>query len=349
MLQTNQAILTQSAQTIDTALKNAGTFCLDLSMKENISSLLYVRQPLDDLQRYQISETLRKDLKNVASPRYFSAYFICFNYGDFVLTPSARYMPEIAYQSYFARSPYSFEGWRALMKERHFQQTLDLGETLLYLQTIPYTGTQAAANIAVLLDKEQLLALLSGIEWVERGMFFAVDETGKVVLTNRSPAAWEELGLGLSGHEMPEGRLRGKKMVASCCSSENGWSYYLVMDNDYLKTANEGKESHNTVLLERILRYLWENYSDSGLNNEQIAREIDISPAYLSRFFKQQTGEGLLSTISRIRIEEAKSCWAGRNGRRSPGWGRPSGSKMSPPLSASLKNMKASRPVNIPA
>ncbi|MCI8443083.1 MAG: helix-turn-helix domain-containing protein [Provencibacterium sp.] len=239
MLQTNQAILTQSAQMLDNAVKNTGTFCLELSMKENISSLLYIRQPLDDSHRYQVSEAIRKELRSLSPPRYFSDYFIYYNYGGFALSPAARYTPEITYQTYFASSACSFEQWLGLMGERHFQQVLDLGDSLLYLQTLPYTGVQAPANIAILLDKGRLLSLLDAIEWVQRGMFFVVDEMGEVVLTNRTLEDWEALSLKPSGDGMLSGRYEGKRVFASSrLSSENDWHYYLVMDNHYLSTAN---------------------------------------------------------------------------------------------------------------
>lgn len=239
MLQTNQAILTQGVQLLDDALKNTGSFCLELSMKENISSLLYIRQPLDDGHRYRISEAIRKDLRSLSTPRYFGDYFIYYNYGGFALSPAARYTPEITYQSYFISSACSFEQWLGLMGERHFQQVLDLGDSLLYLQTLPYTGVQAPANIAILLDKGRLLSLLDAIEWVQRGMFFAIDEAGEVVLTNRTPEDWEALALKPSGRDLLTGRYQGKKVFASVrASSENTWRYYLVMDNRYLSTAN---------------------------------------------------------------------------------------------------------------
>lgn len=66
------------------------------------------------------------------------------------------------------------------------------------------------------------------------------------------------------------------------------------------------KESHNDQLLDVIMAYLRQNYRDVNLSNTIIAEAAGISPAYLSRFFKQQTGLGVAAYLNRIRVDEAK-------------------------------------------
>lgn len=70
---------------------------------------------------------------------------------------------------------------------------------------------------------------------------------------------------------------------------------------------NGGKESHNSLLLGEILDYISCNFSNCNLNNTMIADAMNITPAYLSRFFKQQTGIGVSSYIGKLRIEKSKA------------------------------------------
>ena len=66
------------------------------------------------------------------------------------------------------------------------------------------------------------------------------------------------------------------------------------------------KKSHNTQLRDRVLQIIEENYKDENLSITAIADSFGLNLAYLSRFFKEQTGEGLLDYINRYRLEKAK-------------------------------------------
>lgn len=74
------------------------------------------------------------------------------------------------------------------------------------------------------------------------------------------------------------------------------------------KLCKEGLQSReNTESREsKILKYIQENYNDSNLNVAMIADQFELNPSYLSRFFKEQTGENLLSYINNYRVERAK-------------------------------------------
>ncbi len=72
---------------------------------------------------------------------------------------------------------------------------------------------------------------------------------------------------------------------------------------DYFETK---KKSHNYQLKGKILAYIEDHYRDSNLNIKAMAGEFNISPGYLSRFFKEQTGEGLLDYINKTRLKRAR-------------------------------------------
>ena len=113
--------------------------------------------------------------------------------------------------------------------------------------------------------------------------------------------------------------------------NENGWSvsdifgdncnlYRDLVEND---TANdikdwisgilsrmsnfitEKKESKNFSLIDSILNYLNTNYNkDISLN--AMADYVSLSTPYLSRLFKNETGENFLEYLTRLRIEKSK-------------------------------------------
>ena len=62
-----------------------------------------------------------------------------------------------------------------------------------------------------------------------------------------------------------------------------------------------------------IIAYIWENYADVNLNVANIADTFGFNSSYLSRFFKEQTGENLLMYINKYRVEKVKELLIGTN------------------------------------
>ena len=56
----------------------------------------------------------------------------------------------------------------------------------------------------------------------------------------------------------------------------------------------------------RVEGYVQENYYDENMSVTAIAEVFDVHPVYLSRVFREQSGENLLDYINRVRIEKAK-------------------------------------------
>ncbi|NHN29362.1 helix-turn-helix domain-containing protein [Paenibacillus agricola] len=69
------------------------------------------------------------------------------------------------------------------------------------------------------------------------------------------------------------------------------------------------QQSRQRMMDERIgqiMDYIDANYKDSNLNISMIGNHFDMKPAYLSKLFKDHTGEGLLDSINKTRIAGAK-------------------------------------------
>jgi two-component system, response regulator YesN len=69
---------------------------------------------------------------------------------------------------------------------------------------------------------------------------------------------------------------------------------------------NETKRSHNDLLRERIVSFVDEHYADPLLNLAVVATEFNLAEKYLSKFFKEQTGENFSVHIENVRMERAR-------------------------------------------
>lgn len=68
----------------------------------------------------------------------------------------------------------------------------------------------------------------------------------------------------------------------------------------------DAKASKNVKLRDNVLEYIQNNYWDNMLSVDGIASCFSISPSYLSRFIKDQTGYNISDYIHEVRLIEAK-------------------------------------------
>ena len=68
----------------------------------------------------------------------------------------------------------------------------------------------------------------------------------------------------------------------------------------------ESKESRNFSLKEKLIRYVNENFEDQNFCVKSMADAFGMSQSYLSRFFKDQTGQTLSEYQMFLRMEKAK-------------------------------------------
>ena len=75
----------------------------------------------------------------------------------------------------------------------------------------------------------------------------------------------------------------------------------------------EKQENHGFVfesrskgyVVKRIIAYMNENYA-SHISLDQIAANMYLSPVYISKIFKEETGESPIRYLIKIRLENAK-------------------------------------------
>jgi AraC-like DNA-binding protein len=71
------------------------------------------------------------------------------------------------------------------------------------------------------------------------------------------------------------------------------------------------KKSHNTLLLEKIDRFLEANVGNPALYVPTVADEFSLHPKYVASFYKEQRGITLTARIQKLRVERVKELLTG--------------------------------------
>ncbi len=83
----------------------------------------------------------------------------------------------------------------------------------------------------------------------------------------------------------------------------------LILAQLIIELGRQGLKKYNvesgSKYVRKTLNFLSTNF-DQDLKIKDIAEEVGISPAYLQRLFKEQTGKSLVDKINELRIEKAK-------------------------------------------
>lgn len=78
------------------------------------------------------------------------------------------------------------------------------------------------------------------------------------------------------------------------------------ISEDICRIVAERKESGNTDLAGKMMAYMSEHYGSNQLSLQQVADAFNMSSSYLSRYFKDQTGQTVTQYIQSLRMEKAK-------------------------------------------
>lgn len=65
------------------------------------------------------------------------------------------------------------------------------------------------------------------------------------------------------------------------------------------------QESQSETAVQKAMAYIKENYS-RDISLDDVSREVNISPYYFSKLFKEEAGENFIEYLTRIRMEKAK-------------------------------------------
>lgn len=65
-------------------------------------------------------------------------------------------------------------------------------------------------------------------------------------------------------------------------------------------------EGKDTTVVRQVVSYIQANYRDKGLNLQEIAASVYLSPNYVSYLFKKRMGMNLWDYVIQLRMEEAR-------------------------------------------
>lgn len=81
---------------------------------------------------------------------------------------------------------------------------------------------------------------------------------------------------------------------------------YQAMEKYELNAREDAISLQNMVLMDKVKKYIHENYSDPQLSLSMLAEELCITEVYLSKLFKKATGENFSKYVENCRIKKAK-------------------------------------------
>lgn len=83
--------------------------------------------------------------------------------------------------------------------------------------------------------------------------------------------------------------------------------WILSISKELMQLMHTNIKIPNEDTIHSITRYIQEQYGNEELDLSMISGYVKMTPAYVSRYFKQTTGVGISSYIAQIRIEQAKN------------------------------------------
>lgn len=109
----------------------------------------------------------------------------------------------------------------------------------------------------------------------------------------------------IGNDELPKGFTNVIDQLYHCSNIDEVYANIHKMNSLISNIINERKKSHNTKLKDEILKYINENYTSSSFCLCMISSKFDLTEAYTSQFFKEQTGESFSVYLERVRIQLA--------------------------------------------
>lgn len=93
--------------------------------------------------------------------------------------------------------------------------------------------------------------------------------------------------------------------VVNAVDYETLRNWFIVKMSTACRNVTEKKAEKSTKVIDTAKSYIQKNYN-RDISLDDVSREVNISPYYFSKLFKDDTGEGFVEYLTNIRIEKAK-------------------------------------------
>lgn len=237
----NSALLMQLQQEIDNYIDFTYRLADIISLNGKVSALIRHQQQLGEQERMNIVETLSDFRAYNISKSYVDRFYIYFHTGDFIVSDTAYYQPNIFYQYYVNAEEIALDEWKrkltGMYRSQFINKQLFSGKPgIMYAQTLPiYHNGSSLATLIMELNEEQLMQSIRTIQSFNEGRVFVLGENNQLLASSEHIADTADVQdiLNLEFRELNgtvEVELNGEHVTVSYTSSaRTNWKYVYVL------------------------------------------------------------------------------------------------------------------------
>lgn len=93
--------------------------------------------------------------------------------------------------------------------------------------------------------------------------------------------------------------------IQNCAGFEELRDWFLGKTREICRNMENAKEKEAVTIIEKAKTYIDENFK-KDISLDMVSREVDISPYYFSKLFKQETGSNFIEYLTDIRLRNAR-------------------------------------------
>jgi two-component system response regulator YesN len=82
--------------------------------------------------------------------------------------------------------------------------------------------------------------------------------------------------------------------------------WYLALCERIMAERDKEAQSKNNKTIDKLVAYLQENYTDTNVSVELLAQLVGLSPSYVRKIFKEETGKSIAELLAELRFQQAK-------------------------------------------
>ena len=231
----NQLLLENIRDNIDTALSEADDLSLDIFSDPEIQSISSLT-PNDTTYYYKLYKAAQglENYKFYNGP--FQDLYIHLNYVGRVVRPGIVNFSRDYYHTYLETENFTFDQWQNIVSELHYGDYITLPystrnsekklECALIRTISPFSVTDVAANLVIMMDFSSILNY--GMD--DRNLM-VLDDKNQVIAQSQTENSFDpqDLPSDLSSGETVSCRSEGQTQMVSCIASQkNEWKYIIV-------------------------------------------------------------------------------------------------------------------------
>lgn len=132
-------------------------------------------------------------------------------------------------------------------------------------------------------------------------------EAARCLLFDMMGTAWKMLAkLDKYNAGLLEAQQLTILQLSSCITIDEMLSTLKTLYVNVGKYMLQNKKNNSIELRDKIIALIHERYGQNNLSLTSVADELDISPTYVSKFFKLQTGINFADYVGKVRMDKAK-------------------------------------------